>query len=164
MMLCVLSGELQLIRHTPNGSDIVLQRSRGGFVAEASLDATSYHCDVIAATDGQVLMFPRAAFQAALESDPTFNQAWIRLLAREVRRLRAESERRSLKSAAERILHYIESEGSDGEIALKQTRKSWAAELGIAHEVLYRTLRQLCERGDIVTEGNRISLQRSADK
>lgn len=163
VMLCVLSGEIRLVRHTPSGAEIVLQRSSGGFVAEASLDAQTYHCDVAAATDGRLLLFPRCAFQAALENDPLFNRAWIRLLAREVRRLRAQSERLSLNSAADRILHYIESEGSDGTIILHQTRKSWAAELGLTHEVLYRTLRQLRESGDIVIKGERFSLFISID-
>jgi CRP/FNR family transcriptional regulator, dissimilatory nitrate respiration regulator len=33
----VISGEVRLIRRDRNGSEIVLQRSRGGFFAEASL-------------------------------------------------------------------------------------------------------------------------------
>jgi len=158
VMLCVLSGEIRLVRSAPTGTEIVLQRSRGGFVAEASLDAQTYHCDVVAATDGRLLLFPRAAFQSTLENDPAFNHAWIRLLAREVRRLRAQSERLSLNSAADRVLHYIEAEGSDGSVLLNQTRKSWAVELGLTHEVLYRTLRQLRESGDIVIEGEKIAL------
>lgn len=40
----------------------------------------AYHCDVVAATDGRLLQFPRSAFQAALENDRAFNRAWIRLL------------------------------------------------------------------------------------
>ena len=158
VMLCVLSGEIRLVRFALGGTEIVLQRSRGGFVAEASLDAQAYHCDVVAATDGCLLQFPRATFQSTLENDPAFNHAWIRLLAREVRRLRAQSERRSLNSAADRVRHYIEAEGSDGSVILNQTRKGWAAELGLTHEVLYRTLRQLRESGDIVIEGERFSL------
>ena len=158
VMLCVLSGEIRLVRVAPGGTEIVLQRSRGGFVAEASLDAQAYHCDVVAATDGCLLLFPREAFHSTLENDPAFNHAWIRLLAREVRRLRAQSERRSLNSAADRVRHYIEAEGSDGSVILNQTRKGWAAELGLTHEVLYRTLRQLRESGDIVIEGERFSL------
>jgi CRP-like cAMP-binding protein len=159
VMLCVLGGEIRLVRHAPRGAEIVLQRSHSGFVAEASLDAQTYHCDVVAATDGQLLLFPRASFQAALENEPAFNRAWTQLLAREVRRLRAHSERLSLNSAAARIIHYIEAEGSDGTIMLNQTRKSWAVDLGLTHEVLYRTLRQLRESGDIVVDGERISLR-----
>ncbi|MCB1797687.1 MAG: winged helix-turn-helix domain-containing protein, partial [Gammaproteobacteria bacterium] len=64
-----------------------------------------------------------------------------------------------LNSAADRILHYMETEGSDGVIILNQTRKSWAAELGLTHEVLYRTLRRLRESGDIFPDGEKIALR-----
>lgn len=158
VMLCVLSGEVRMVRHAPGGTEVVLQRSRDGFVAEASLDTQVYHCDVVAATGGRLLLFPRVAFQAALDNEPAFNRAWVRLLGREVRRLRAQSERLSLNNAADRILHYIEAEGSDGAIILNQTRKSWATELGLTHEVLYRTLRRLRESGDIAIDGEAIML------
>lgn len=58
VILCVLSGEIRLVRSTPSGAEIVLQRSRGGFIAEASLDAQTYHCDVVSATDGRLMLFP----------------------------------------------------------------------------------------------------------
>lgn len=161
-MLCVLSGEIRLVRHTPCGTEIVLQHSCGGFVAEASLDAPAYHCDVVAAADGRLLLFPRGAFQAALEHDPVFNRGWIRLLAREVRRLRAQSERRSLRSAADRILHYIEAEGDDGSVTLTQSRKAWANELGLSHEAVYRTLRQLRDAGVLLIDGQKIELSHDA--
>lgn len=158
VMMCVLNGEIRLVRHAQGGTEIVLQRSRGGFVAEASLDAQIYHCDVAAATEGRLLLFPRRTFQAALDNEPTFNHAWIQLLGREVRRLRAQSERLRLNSAVDRIVHYIEAEGSDGTIILNQTRKSWAAELGLTHEVLYRTLGRLRDSGDIVVDGQSVVL------
>ena len=72
------------------GGEIVLQRSRGGFIAEASLDAKPTIA-MVAATDGRLLQFPRSAFQAALENDRAFNRAWIRLLGWEVRRVRAKA-------------------------------------------------------------------------
>ncbi|MDZ7802726.1 cyclic nucleotide-binding domain-containing protein [Thiohalophilus sp.] len=85
-MLFVLRGELRLLRRSAGGEEIILQRSRGGFIAEASLDARHYHCDVVAAADGQLLAFPRKAFADALQNDAAFNRTWITLLASEVRR------------------------------------------------------------------------------
>jgi CRP-like cAMP-binding protein len=41
---------------------------------------------------------------------------------------------------------------------LTQTRKAWAAELGLTHEALYRTLRRLAEQGAIAVDGTRICL------
>ena len=37
LMLFVIDGEVRLVRRTAGGADIVLQRARSGFVAEASL-------------------------------------------------------------------------------------------------------------------------------
>lgn len=71
-MLCILSGEIHLVRSTGGGRELILHRAQSGFIAEASLDAENYHCDVIAASDGSLVMFPRAAFQAALDNEPGF--------------------------------------------------------------------------------------------
>ncbi|MFP3873354.1 MAG: Crp/Fnr family transcriptional regulator [Thiohalophilus sp.] len=159
-MLFVLQGELRLLRRSAGGSEMILQRSRGGFIAEASLDARHYHCDVVAAADGQLLAFPRKTFASALQNDAAFNRAWITLLACEVRRQRARAERLSLNSAAERILHYLETEGDHGRVTLSMSRKAWAAELGLSHEALYRTLRQLHTNQTIIVQEKQIALVR----
>jgi CRP-like cAMP-binding protein len=90
--------------------------------------------------DGRLLKFAIAEFRAALENDASLRRASMAHLAGEVRKLRAQCERLSLNSAAERILHYLDSEGSNRVVMLRQSRKSWAAELGLTHEALYRTL------------------------
>jgi CRP-like cAMP-binding protein len=157
-MLYVLDGEIRLLRRLAAGDEIVLQRSRSGFIAEASLDAAAYHCDVVAAGTGRLLAFPLAAFRHALEHEPRFNRAWIEQLARELRRVRAQSERLSLNGAAERIVHFIESEGVNGVVTLTQTRKALAAELGLTHETLYRTLRTMRANGTLLVDGSRLVL------
>lgn len=157
-MLWVLDGELRLVRFAVDGSVLIMQRVQSGFIAEASMDASAYHCDVVAAVAGKLLRFPLPLFRAELERDAAFRQAWMRRLALEVRKLRAQSERLSLHNAAERIVHYLETEGSDGAVTLSQSRKAWAAELGLSHEALYRTLRRLREEGVVDVDGNRVAL------
>lgn len=158
----VIAGEVRLVRRDRNGSEVVLQRSRGGFFAEASLDRPAYHCDLVAAEKGAVLRFPAPAFRAALEGCADFRGAWMAHLAREVRKLRAQCERLSLRGAADRILHYIEAEGSDGAIVLNQPRKAWAAELGLTHEALYRALSRLEAEGVLAVTGSRIAVLRNS--
>lgn len=158
----VIAGEVRLIRRDRNGAEVVLQRSRGGFFAEASLGSPVYHCEVVAAEKGAVLGFPAEAFHAALAEDAAFRGAWMTQLAHEVRKLRAQCERLSLHGAADRILHYLEAEGSDGAITLTQTRKAWAAELGLTHEALYRALRKLRDDGTLAIAGERIALVQRA--
>lgn len=160
-MFCVISGEVRLIRHDPHGTQIVLQRSRGGFIAEASMGSKAYHCDAVAAEAGAALRFPARKFRASLDENALFRDAWITHLASEVRKLRAQCERLSLNSAAERIIHYIESEGVGDAISLNQSRKTWAVELGLTHESLYRTLRRLQDDGTLEIDGARIAIRQA---
>jgi len=147
LMLFVADGEVRLVRHTAGGADVVLQRARSGFVAEASLESPRYHCDVEAAADSRLIGFPVEPFRESLDRNAAFRDYWMRQLATEVRKLRARCERLSLRGAAPRILHYVEAEGRDGRLELRQTRKSWAAELGLTHEALYRALASLQREG-----------------
>lgn len=157
-LFCVVTGEVQLVRHGLRGTKVILQRSRGGFLAEASLGSKAYHCDAVVNETGMLLCFPLAAFRTALEEDAPFRNVWMGLLAREVRKLRAQCERLSLNGAAERIIHYIESEGINNTVTLNQSRKAWASELGLSHETLYRTLKRLGDQGLLRIDGSKISL------
>jgi CRP/FNR family transcriptional regulator, dissimilatory nitrate respiration regulator len=114
-MHCILSGEVRLIRRTATGGTLILQRSRGGFIAEASLDHDSYHCDALASEPSSILCVPIRAFNLAL-GETAFRSGWIAHLARELRRVRAHAERLSLRTARERIVHFIETEGDGGEV------------------------------------------------
>lgn len=153
----LISGEARLIRLDRNGGEVILQRSRGGFIAEASLDSRAYHCDAVASEPTTILAFLAGVFRSALEEDSTFRRAWQSQLAKEVRKLRAQCERLSLHNAADRIIHFIESEGTDGALTLTQSRKSWAAELGLSHEALYRTLRRMQDDGVLDVDGARLA-------
>ena len=157
-VFCVVAGEVRLVRRARNGAEIILQRARGGFFAEASIAAGKYHCDAVTAETSELLRFPAEAFRATLAADAIFRDAWIDHLAHEVLKLRAQCERLGLRSAAQRIIHYIESEGTDGVVILTESRKAWAAELGLTHEALYRTLRRLQADGTLDIGSNRITL------
>jgi len=148
-MMFVVEGEIRLVRRARNGAEIVLQRATAGFLAEASLDALRYHCDIVAGGDSRIVAFPIEQFRKALHDDEAFRDFWMMRLARELRKSRGQCERLSLRGAAERIEHYIEAEGSNGRIELRQTRKAWAAELGMTHEALYRSLADLVRAGRI---------------
>jgi CRP-like cAMP-binding protein len=151
-MLFVTQGELRLVRRSLEGAEVVLQRVRRGFVAEASLEAKQYHCDLVASLGSRMIAFPIGPFKDALRHNPTFSQSWTSWLAQQIRKLRSQCERLSLHSAADRVFHYIESEGTDGCLALSQSKKEWAAELGLTHESLYRTLSSLEKRGQLAME------------
>jgi CRP-like cAMP-binding protein len=147
-MYCVLGGEVRLVRTSAAGAEIVLQRTRSGFVAEASLNQQSYHCDALVTAPSAVLAFPRADFRRALQ-DRGFQEEWLAYVSAELRRARAQSERLMLRTARERIVHFIETEGRDRTVTLGITKKDWAAELGLSHEALYRTLRSMADAGEL---------------
>lgn len=158
-MFYVTAGELRLVRRSSSGDEIVLQRTRGGFLAEASLDQPAYHCDAIVAEAAEVLAIPRRHFADAL-CDTAFRRVWSSHLTNELRHVRARAERLSLKTARERIIHFIEAEGVNGRLRLDYSRKTWAAELGLTHEALYRTIARLAADGELVVKGDMVTLRR----
>lgn len=154
----VESGEIHLQRASPHGRILILQRVREGFVAEASLQATSYHCDAVAGQSSAIWRFPRGPVLEALHGSTEFAMWWARRLAEQLRSARLRLERLSLKGASERILHAIETEGSGGRLRLASTRQAWAAELGLTAEALYRSLAQLQRKGVVRIRGSELRL------
>jgi CRP-like cAMP-binding protein len=141
------------------GRVLVLQRASGGFLAEASLSSPRYHCDAFARTDAELIAFPVEALRRAIDADARVRWAWIAMLAGEIRRQRAAVERLALRSVRERLLHWVLTEGAGGRIALRTTRKELAAELGVTHEALYRTLSALTRAGELVDEGDALRVK-----
>ena len=152
-MYYVVSGEITLERTGLQGEPVVLQRTRQGFVSEASLKSAKYHCEALAIIDTTVVKIPIRELSGALECDPAFASRWIGMLNAEVRRLRLHCERLSMKSVKDRVLHLINTEGQNGSYAAATGLKSLAGELGITHEALYRTLASL-EKAKIINRAD----------
>lgn len=142
-MFYVVTGEVTLERTGLQGDSVVLQRTRLGFVSEASLKTAKYHCDGLAISETNVIKVPIKALTAALDRDPDFASRWISMLNTEVKRLRLHCERLSMKSVKDRVLHLIHTEGKNGQYPVNTGLKSLAGELGVTHEALYRTLAKL---------------------
>ncbi len=149
-------GEVRLQRASAEGRLIVLQRVRQGFLAEASLQAPSYHCDAWVAHDGQAWSFARAPLLAALAESSPLALWWATRLAQQLREARLRCERLSLHTARERVLHALETEGRDGVLALPALRKDWADELGLTPEALYRTLAALQREGVVALRDGKL--------
>lgn len=162
-MYCVVSGEVHLQRTSEAGSLLVFQRLREGFVSEASLFQTTYHCDAVAVAPTIVRSIPIEIFREGLRQE-AFQERWLRHLGQELRRARTQSERLGLHTVRERIIHYVETEGSNGAVRLGFPVKAWAGDLGVAHEVLYRTLKSMKLAGEIATDGPLVRLLRIRDR
>jgi CRP-like cAMP-binding protein len=149
-MFYVIAGEVTLERTGLQGEPVVLQRTRLGFVSEASLKTAKYHCDALAVTDTHVIKVPIKELAAALERDPEFASRWIEMLNSEVKRLRLHCERLSMNAVKDRVLHLINTEGQSGKYRVSTGLKSLAGELGVTHEALYRTLAVL-EKSKVIS-------------
>jgi CRP-like cAMP-binding protein len=160
----VVAGTVRLLRVDRSGREAVLQTaSAGDTLAEASLFSTAYHCDAIAATDAIVRRYPKAVMLAELQGDPKIARAFAAMLARQVMTLRTRLETRNIHSARDRIRHYLTiNAGADRKtVALPGTLKQFAADLGLTHEALYRTLARMEADGDIARNGTVIRIGRA---
>lgn len=155
-MFYVASGEVVLQRLGTQGETLVLQRARQCFVAEASLQSARYHCDAMVTVSGELLAIPIDLIRLALLADPEFALRWMGMLNKELKRLRAQCERLSLKGVRDRLLHLIETEGQCGTLPLGVGLKSIALELGVTHEALYRTVAEMEKKGVLRREDGQI--------
>ena len=159
----VVSGTIRLIRVDRSGREAVLQTaSAGDTLAEASLFSSTYHCDAVAATEATVRQYPKAALLADLQREPKIAKSFAAMLARQVMTLRTRLERRNIHSARDRVRHFLTvSVGPDNKtVVVSGTLKQLAADLGLTHEALYRTLARMERDGEISRAGTTIVLQR----
>ena len=159
----VVSGRVRMTRVDRTGHETVLYESGAGETfAEASLFSPAYHCDAIASTDAVVRVYPKSAVLDAFAKDPKAVQAFTATLAHQVMGLRTRLEQRNIRSARERLRHYLAlNVGADGRtVTLRGTVKDLAAELGLTHEALYRTLAALERAGAIRRSKGKIVLRR----
>lgn len=155
----VISGKVRLVRVDRSGREAVLQvASSGETLAEASLFSPAYHCDAIAVTEALVRLYPKKVLLKELERDPKLARAFTAGLAQQVMALRTRLEQRNILSARERIRHFLTlNVGADGQtVELSGTLKDLAADLGLSHEVLYRTLADMEKDKEIKRVGGKI--------
>jgi CRP-like cAMP-binding protein len=155
----VISGKVRLARVDRSGREAVLQVASGGqTLAEASLFSATYHCDAIAATEALVRLYPKKVFLKELDRDPRLARAFTTKLARQVMALRTRLEQRNILSARERIRHFLTLNlGVDRQtVEFSGTLKDLAADLGLTHEALYRTLADMEKDNEIRRAGGKI--------
>jgi CRP-like cAMP-binding protein len=157
----IVAGRVRLCRVDRAGNEVVLfVAGPGEFVAEASLFSPAYHCDAIASTAATVRLYPKPAVLLAFAKDAQAAQAFTAMLARQVMNLRTRIAQRNIRSARDRVRHFLAlNAGGDGRtVTLAGTLKDLAAELGLTHEALYRTLAALEKAGEIKRAKGKIVL------
>jgi CRP/FNR family transcriptional regulator, dissimilatory nitrate respiration regulator len=142
----VLDGCVRMVRYSQNGDAIVMHTARSGdSLAEASLFTDRYHCDAEAMLPSTVACFAKNKIMAILRDSPEKSMACIELFSRQVVGLRALLEVRSIRSARDRVLHYLllRTNPNTMEVSMAGSVKAMAHDLAMAHETLYRTLAAL---------------------
>ena len=160
----IVKGKMRLARVDRSGREAVLQvATSGDTFAEASLFSSTYHCDAIATTDALVRLYPKGVLIKELERNPKAAQAFAAMLAHQVMRLRTRLEQRNIRSARDRVRHYlaVNADPSGRAVRLSTTLKDIAAELGLTHEAVYRTLAEMSADGEIERRNGLIRLKKS---
>ena len=155
-MFFIVAGEATLTRAGVHAQTTILQRTKGGFLSEASLLTDHYHCDALITQTGQAIAMPIADLKAAL-NQAEFALAWVQLLSKEIMRLRTQSKRLGLKSIKDKLIHLILTEGRDGVLNIQSDLKSIASEIGVTHEALYRAVAQLEREGVVSKQSSAIA-------
>lgn len=160
MLHSVESGEIRLVQQRPDGGELTLQTfTRGQTIAECSVCLNEYSCSAVATHHSNVVSVPMKLFNDLLTRDNDFAVAWAHDLAWRLRDMYLRQERLRMKSTRERVMHYlICHQRHDGGVQLEFSASTWALELGIAHENLYRTLAELEKEGVLKREGREIVL------
>jgi len=160
----VVEGKVRLVRIDRSGREALLQvASAGDTLAEASLFSSAYHCDAIASTEAVVRLYPKTILLGELKRNPKLLESFAAMLAQQVMTLRTRLERRNIHSARDRVWHFLTiNVQADGRtVALPGTLKELAADLGLTHEALYRTLSKMAADGEIERANSVIKIRRS---
>jgi CRP-like cAMP-binding protein len=161
----VVSGQVKQVRIDPGGRDVVVGiAGPGELIAEGSLFSKTHDCAATALTNAIVRLYRKAFLLAELERNPRVALAFMAMLVGQILNLRVRLERRSIHSARDRVRHYLAAHvgGKERTVALPSTLKDLAAELGLTHEALYRTLSDMSAKGEIARQNGKIRLVTAA--
>ena len=111
----VLEGEIRGLRNQVNGSTAIMIRTCSGqFFAPVSLIMEIFPCSGFAAIRSKVVQFPVDAFKKSMKDFPDFSYYFSVSLSTSLKKQCALAERFRLKSARDRILHYLACETPSG--------------------------------------------------
>lgn len=147
------SGEVQLLRWTPEGAQRVIHIARAGETfAEAALFALHYHCDCVAAGKAAGFLLQKAAVLHMFRDDIGFARALAAQFAHQVQSLRRSLEIHAIRPAGERVMAALGlfENPHTGMLENLPPLKTLAAQIGLSHETLYRSIAGLVRAGRLV--------------
>jgi len=160
----VVSGRIRLACVDSEGREAVLGFAlEGDTIGEASLFSPIYHCNAVVTAHAVIRIYQKSTLLAEFARNPKAAQAFMVRLSRRIIDLRARLERQGIHSARDRVRHYLAANASMHQrtVVLPGTVKDLAAELGLTHEALYRTLSDMEADGEIARLKGKIRLEGS---
>ena len=104
----VMSGRVRLVRVDRFGRETILHvAGPAETLAEASLFSPQYHCDAIASTEATVRVYPKREVLAVFEETRRLLGLSLQRLPSQVMDLRTRIEQRNIRSARERVRHFL---------------------------------------------------------
>jgi len=161
-MYAVKQGEVTMLRHTWDGTPVILQLANtGDLLAEASLFSGCYHCmAMVESKHVELLRFERKALLHQLEQYPQAMLNMLALFSRQIRQHRTMLELHRIRSATQRIYTYFQLHADmNHQVTMHCSYKDLAHQLGLTHEALYRSLKTLETEGKIQRSKNVVQLQ-----
>lgn len=150
-LFALASGRVELRRVTRSGNMVVIHNVRQGEIfAEASLFSSTYHCDAIALDKCRLIEFDKRAILSRFTEQPDFALAMTQRFAIQIQSYRRKIEIIAIRNAQERVFAAV-SEG-----LLQSDIKSFASEIGLTHETVYRALANLVLNGRLTKSGRGI--------
>jgi len=161
-IFAVESGRVKLVHYTEAGK-IVNHYSvlAGEYFSEVALFNEVYVCTMIAEVPSRIASFPKQLFLTTLRQDSELATAFIEQLASRLHYTKILLELRGIRSARERVLHYLRVMAPPNEktVGLDRPLKQIAGDIGISSEVFSRTLTQLQNERLIIRDRRKITLQ-----
>ncbi len=145
-IFAVEQGQIKLERYTSDGKIVRIHHAKAKeCFAEASLFSDQYECYASVTAAAQLTMFPKKEVLRVLQDTPDTAIKYVALLSKQVKKLRTNIELLGIPSAKQRILAYLllAADSETQILKLQFTVKDMSEQLGLAHETVYRELKNL---------------------
>ncbi|MEB3216231.1 MAG: Crp/Fnr family transcriptional regulator [Nostocales cyanobacterium 94392] len=143
-------GRIKLIHYLDDGTTVNHYVIKPGeYFAEVALFNETYVCSAIAKSSTRVMALPKQLFLDALNSDINLSRNFTEQLVRRLHQTKLLLELRGIRSARDRVLHYLQVMTPPNQkiLDLEQPLKDIASDIGITPESLSRVLSQLQNEG-----------------
>ena len=159
----VVTGRVKIFKVSVEGKEQILHLFGPGesFGEVSVFTGQGFPADAVTSVQTVLLFFPRAAFSALIQKDPTLALNMLAQLSGRLRHFAGLIEDLSLKEVPGRLakyLLYLSDGKGDGEVALDVSKGQLASLLGTIPETLSRILARMHRQGVIRLRGSQIRI------